>query len=259
MNTCAVCAVVSNHRCSRCHTVFYCSSEHQKRHWTIHKKSCGDLGEFKLKVEAMPKATCPPPTLQEGDGSGPSNVERRSDGTKSKTSRNAGHCSVCDVGSTLRCAKCYSVFYCSSEHQKQHWKAHKKTCGKLSTLRLEARPDSARPPPALYESDGSGPYAVECRSDGTYYARVGRGADGACMPVLTGFDGKWTICYPMQIISLLTQSRFNSAFRRQLRLHIDGGHLDGVVQRPGFLRSLLDMPQSRNDDSGGSSDEEQGA
>eukprot|EP00978_Attheya_sp_CCMP212_P025190 scaffold80607_cov27-Attheya_sp.AAC.2 len=38
---CSLCGATSNRKCTRCGEVFYCSREHQKKHWsTIHKKQC---------------------------------------------------------------------------------------------------------------------------------------------------------------------------------------------------------------------------
>ena len=34
----------------------------------------------------------------------------------------------CDRKVKKKCAACQAVRYCSSEHQKMHWKEHKKTC-----------------------------------------------------------------------------------------------------------------------------------
>ena len=37
-------------------------------------------------------------------------------------------CGYCHSKASLMCTKCRSVYYCSSDHQKSHWKAHKKNC-----------------------------------------------------------------------------------------------------------------------------------
>lgn len=39
-----------------------------------------------------------------------------------------GSCHVCSSPATQKCAGCQSVFYCSRDHQKQHWKRHKQAC-----------------------------------------------------------------------------------------------------------------------------------
>jgi pre-rRNA-processing protein TSR4 len=37
---CALCGCRAPHQCSRCKLVSYCSKEHQKAHWKLHKKRC---------------------------------------------------------------------------------------------------------------------------------------------------------------------------------------------------------------------------
>ncbi|CAJ1960628.1 unnamed protein product [Cylindrotheca closterium] len=39
-------------------------------------------------------------------------------------------CVICAKSSSLVCGKCKTMKYCSRDCQKQHWKLHKKTCGK---------------------------------------------------------------------------------------------------------------------------------
>ncbi|KAG8528088.1 uncharacterized protein KY384_007004 [Bacidia gigantensis] len=53
------------------------------------------------------------------------------------TSHLPGQCSngCCSKESKKACAKCRSIFYCSRECQKAHYKTHKKDCNKLNNLR----------------------------------------------------------------------------------------------------------------------------
>jgi len=37
---CAMCGCAANQRCTGCHVTFYCSREHQKQHWKVHKSQC---------------------------------------------------------------------------------------------------------------------------------------------------------------------------------------------------------------------------
>mmetsp|Transcript_37145 Transcript_37145/g.72954 ORF Transcript_37145/g.72954 Transcript_37145/m.72954 type:complete len:309 (-) Transcript_37145:206-1132(-) len=37
-------------------------------------------------------------------------------------------CAVCGAAGAKKCSRCKSTFYCSVEHQKTHWKEHKKLC-----------------------------------------------------------------------------------------------------------------------------------
>jgi splicing suppressor protein 51 len=39
-----------------------------------------------------------------------------------------GPCNVCSKESSSRCVRCKSVWYCSTDHQKQDWKEHKSKC-----------------------------------------------------------------------------------------------------------------------------------
>ena len=39
-NECAVCQIKADKKCTGCNEVAYCGKEHQKTHWTIHKKNC---------------------------------------------------------------------------------------------------------------------------------------------------------------------------------------------------------------------------
>ena len=37
-------------------------------------------------------------------------------------------CGLCNIPAKLRCTRCKKVHYCSSKHQAEHWKHHKKKC-----------------------------------------------------------------------------------------------------------------------------------
>ena len=37
-------------------------------------------------------------------------------------------CPICHQHATNRCSRCKSAWYCSVEHQRQHWKVHKPVC-----------------------------------------------------------------------------------------------------------------------------------
>ena len=65
IRTCAVCQSPASKVCSACHTVTYCSSEHQKLDWKSHKNSCcpykieknETLGRYVVAVRNIPKGT----------------------------------------------------------------------------------------------------------------------------------------------------------------------------------------------------------
>ena len=37
---CAVCQIAADKKCTGCNEIVYCGKEHQKKHWSIHKKDC---------------------------------------------------------------------------------------------------------------------------------------------------------------------------------------------------------------------------
>lgn len=52
-----------------------------------------------------------------------------------------GDCEVCSTKATQKCAGCQAVYYCSKEHQKQHWKSHKFLC---TPAKIKEHPDLGR-------------------------------------------------------------------------------------------------------------------
>jgi len=61
---------------------------------------------------------------------------------ENKAAKDSGVCPVCNVLATKRCSRCASVYYCSVEHQKEHWSDHKAGCKK--TQRANEDQSSAR-------------------------------------------------------------------------------------------------------------------
>lgn len=63
--TCPVCQKPADKKCSGCHNISYCSSEHQKRHWKLHKRDCrtfsvkhNDLyGRYLVATRDIPQGT----------------------------------------------------------------------------------------------------------------------------------------------------------------------------------------------------------
>lgn len=41
-------------------------------------------------------------------------------------------CLVCSLPAPLKCSRCRSAHYCSAEHQRQHWKLHKRACSRAA-------------------------------------------------------------------------------------------------------------------------------
>lgn len=59
--------------------------------------------------------------------------------------RDRQYCELCGkMENLLKCGRCRSSFYCSKEHQKQHWKKHKLICKEADKTRQLPKP--AQPP-----------------------------------------------------------------------------------------------------------------
>ena len=52
-HVCICCGARTNRKCANCESVSYCSPEHQKGHWAIHKQECSKLKECKHKVKQL--------------------------------------------------------------------------------------------------------------------------------------------------------------------------------------------------------------
>jgi len=48
-------------------------------------------------------------------------------------------CIICNQPTEKRCSGCKDVSYCSTEHQKEHWRNHKQECLRLKQSRLNAK------------------------------------------------------------------------------------------------------------------------
>jgi len=67
--------------------------------------------------------------------------------------RERQYCELCGkMENLLKCGRCRSSFYCSKEHQKQHWKKHKLICKEAD--KTQAVPKQNPEPPSL-SADGS--------------------------------------------------------------------------------------------------------
>uniref|UniRef100_A0A3P8U9C7 hypoxia-inducible factor-proline dioxygenase n=1 Tax=Amphiprion percula TaxID=161767 RepID=A0A3P8U9C7_AMPPE len=68
--------------------------------------------------------------------------------------RERQYCELCGkMENLLKCGRCRSSFYCSKEHQKQHWKKHKLICKEVDKAQLpKQKPGKALPPPGDAEA-----------------------------------------------------------------------------------------------------------
>ena len=49
-------------------------------------------------------------------------------GTTEASTAFTNACAVCQAPATKRCSRCKTVWYCTVDHQRSHWKAHKADC-----------------------------------------------------------------------------------------------------------------------------------
>ncbi|XP_074502724.1 egl nine homolog 1 [Sebastes fasciatus] len=108
-------------------------------------------------------------------------MEEQQQQQQSDLDRDRQYCELCGkMENLLKCGRCRSSFYCSKEHQKQHWKKHKLNCKETEKKqkllpqpsgdddddddddkapeknRDKISPDSASPPQTTEEAPGDG-------------------------------------------------------------------------------------------------------
>lgn len=64
-HACAVagCEENATYRCSKCHTVHYCSIDHQKMNWKFHKMTCGKANATSKPASTSSGSEIPPKSL----------------------------------------------------------------------------------------------------------------------------------------------------------------------------------------------------
>ncbi|XP_026210037.1 egl nine homolog 1 isoform X1 [Anabas testudineus] len=73
--------------------------------------------------------------------------------TQSDLDRDRQYCELCGkMENLLKCGRCRSSFYCSKEHQKQHWKKHKLICKEADKAQLSKQKPELAPPSAEDEA-----------------------------------------------------------------------------------------------------------
>lgn len=66
---------------------------------------------------------------------------------QSDLDRDRQYCELCGkMENLLKCGRCRSSFYCSKEHQKQHWKKHKLICKEADKAQLSKQKPELAPP-----------------------------------------------------------------------------------------------------------------
>lgn len=86
---------------------------------------------------------------------------------QSDLERDRQYCELCGkMENLLKCGRCRSSFYCSKEHQKQHWKEHKLICkadGAHNPKHKSEKPPPPPPPPLPPpQSSGNAKEPVKC-------------------------------------------------------------------------------------------------
>lgn len=86
---------------------------------------------------------------------------------QSDLERERQYCELCGkMENLLKCGRCRSSFYCSKEHQKQHWKKHKLICKEADKAQLpkqEPERTSPSPSPPPPPSQGNHKEPETCR------------------------------------------------------------------------------------------------
>lgn len=78
-------------------------------------------------------------------------MEKQQQQEQSNLDRDRQYCELCGkMENLLKCGRCRSSFYCSKEHQKQHWKKHKLSCkeadqAQSAVQRVEQQPPTTQP------------------------------------------------------------------------------------------------------------------
>uniref|UniRef100_A0A8K9UMQ2 MYND-type domain-containing protein n=1 Tax=Oncorhynchus mykiss TaxID=8022 RepID=A0A8K9UMQ2_ONCMY len=76
-------------------------------------------------------------------------LAQRGPGLTRDLERERQYCELCgDMENLLKCGRCRNSFYCSKEHQKQHWKMHKVNCkGSEAKSQVSKRKPAGRQAP----------------------------------------------------------------------------------------------------------------
>ncbi|XP_028324788.1 egl nine homolog 1 isoform X2 [Gouania willdenowi] len=91
------------------------------------------------------------------------------------------YCELCGkMENLLKCGRCRSSFYCSKDHQKQHWKKHKLSCKEPPPIREDPAPEKPR------ERRGSEPaVSTSGPAESSELGEVVAGENGSSNPTTT--------------------------------------------------------------------------
>lgn len=143
INQCHVCEITAREtdlkRCGSCFRISYCSSEHQKVHWNVHKEFCKVLKKLEGKV--------PESDFDVTNSSVWRNYRKTfRDYCQAAMKRDLstyeqmmifhpGRCEICkSKNARITCLDCLSANYCSEEHKNSDLENHAKLCLKLKLM-----------------------------------------------------------------------------------------------------------------------------
>jgi len=141
-------------RCSRCHAIYYCSAEHQKRHWKTHRPLCTHLSSAALAADQENFFTGAAGTSLKEWALFRKNAVQTAEVILGRSLElfeqdmflfprtcRASNCHL-STGDLLDCVKCYAVTYCSHQHREEGEEQHRKVCRQLRLCRLLDRHES---------------------------------------------------------------------------------------------------------------------
>ncbi|XP_023692069.1 prolyl hydroxylase EGLN3-like [Paramormyrops kingsleyae] len=106
------------------------------------------------------------------------------------------YCELCGkMENLLKCARCRSCFYCSKEHQKQHWKKHKLVCKEADEPQVFKRPEEHPSRLRLQENGGEATSTSARSALGTGPRNPPGDGDGdGVKELITSTEGSASIC-----------------------------------------------------------------
>jgi hypothetical protein len=129
---CGVCAQPATARCTKCKAVWYCSKEHQKLDWKIHKQTCILVveGEYS-EEESVKRFTDIQKQILRSYGKNFSPSEQYQ---KLKYVKICAYCAKVQSQNShdfISCSKCSGISYCCQEHEQKVSNKHTKVCNDL--------------------------------------------------------------------------------------------------------------------------------
>lgn len=132
-SSCSVC-LKSGHdlqRCSKCKTMGYCSKEHQREDWVLHKSLCKVIAKTNEMIALSLYSSYTDFTNYRLSlrMAWESIMNRKLKPWENFAWMFPRVCEVCyDKRNLSDCDKCWCVAYCSEEHKQKHWEKHEKNC-----------------------------------------------------------------------------------------------------------------------------------